>query len=84
MCRFVHAEWGRCQQQAEGRRWYCSFHQHWLHIAGEPDSYYHEKIVKGLAQPALTYLTPTEIHNLIGGKYHGDGRRLDRFVVEEV
>lgn len=43
--------------------------------------YYHEKVLFGLSLETFDYLGEHEIHNLLHGRVHGDGRRLDHYVV---
>lgn len=45
------------------------------------DRYYHEKIVKGLVQPAGSYLTRSQLHAVVSGRYRGDGRKVDAYVL---
>jgi hypothetical protein len=44
---------------------------------------YHEKICKGLTVPTWDYLTDDEADAMLHGKYKGDGRRIDAYVVPD-
>lgn len=44
--------------------------------------YYHQKILDGLLQPAADVLAPLELEATMEGRLHGDGRRLDAYVLE--
>jgi hypothetical protein len=44
--------------------------------------YYHDKCAADLLSPVDTYLTPTEIKAMLNGRSHGDGRRLDHYVLD--
>lgn len=56
----------------------CSYH---AHVHEHEDPYYARKIVLGLVQPAATYMSPSELHAVVAGRYRGDGRRIDRYVL---
>lgn len=75
-------EWGRCKQPAaSGGR--CSAHLYW-HAAGvTPNRYFEEKIVRGLITPGWDWMTESETHAVINGRYRGDGRRIDQWTVPE-
>jgi hypothetical protein len=71
---------GPCQQPSEG---VCAFHARWAAQAGEPDAFYHRKVALGLVTPTLGFLSEEEVNQLMGGKYHGDGRRLDAWFIDD-
>ena len=48
-----------------------------------PDRYYEEKIVRGLVTPTFAYLTPEQAEATVNGRYRGDGRCLDQYVVDD-
>lgn len=82
----VTPKWGQCQQPAwadspEGR---CRSHEAWALKPGATiDNSYHEKIVKGLLQPTWSYLSESEMEATVNGRYRGDGRRLDQYIVDD-
>lgn len=45
-----------------------------------PDPYYHEKVVRGLVEPTWDWMSESEAHAVLNGRYRGDGRRLDQWV----
>lgn len=47
----------------------------------QPDAGYHEKVVKGLIVPTLGVMTESEERALLQGRYRGDSRRLDSWVL---
>lgn len=42
---------------------------------------YHEKLKAKLLQPVSTYLSEAELHAIIDGRYRGDGRKVDAYVM---
>jgi hypothetical protein len=62
---------------------YCRFHAVWALRDGEPDPYYHRKVVTGLITPTLEYIRQAELNALFGGRRHWDGRRTDLWVIED-
>ncbi len=48
-----------------------------------PDATYERKIVEGRTTPTWDYVTTSEAHALLNGRYRGDGRRIDQFVLPE-
>lgn len=48
-----------------------------------PDPYYEEKVVRGLLTPTWEYLSPAEAEAVLNGRYRGDGRRIDQYVVDD-
>lgn len=44
---------------------------------------YHRKIDAGLLQPAATYLSDVEMRSCMNGRYRGDGRRTDVYVLPD-
>lgn len=42
---------------------------------------YHQKLADRLLQPVDTYLSPAELHAIIDGRYRGDGRPVDKYVM---
>ncbi len=36
---------------------------------------------RNLAQPAAAYLSEAQLHAVIGGRYRGDGRKVDAYVL---
>lgn len=48
-----------------------------------PDPYYEEKVVRGLTQPTWDWMSESEAHALLNGRYKGDGRRIDQWVLPE-
>lgn len=71
-------QWGRCSQPVKGL---CSWHRRWG--TGERDTYYEEKVVKGLLTPAVDLFSTEESRALMGGRLHGDGRRLDQWAIPD-
>jgi hypothetical protein len=47
------------------------------------DEYYHRKVCEGTLTITDSYLRASEIKALTSGRYRGDGRRTDRWVIEE-
>lgn len=45
--------------------------------------YYHRKLVAGSIESPSQYLTLEEIGATMGGRPHGDGRRLDQYVIDQ-
>jgi len=73
-------EWGQCKQpRMEGDHW-CRAHVAFRHRTNEPDRYWHEKLVKGLITPTSDWMTESELHAIINGRYRGDGRRIDQYI----
>lgn len=75
----VSTRWGKCRQLSAAGP--CPYHAH-PHPA--PDLYYERKVVLGLVQPAASFMTPSELHAVVQGRYRGDGRRIDRYVSFDV
>jgi hypothetical protein len=75
-------KWGKCQQPAKYPSDFCSFHARWmLKAPQQPDEGYHKKIALGLLEPAEDYLSGSELRATMNGRYRGDGRRLDFYVL---
>lgn len=58
----------------------CSYHQV---ERTSHDRSYHEKIARNLLQPADSYLSATELDACMKGRYKGDGRRTDNYVLPD-
>jgi len=72
--------WGRCQQQqADGDKW-CSTHRHFADTDRTPDEYWMEKVVTGKITPTRDWMSESELHAIINGRYRGDGRRIDQYI----
>jgi hypothetical protein len=76
------SDWGPCQQPA-GPEGPCSAHTQWETRGTRPDRYYEEKVVKGYIEPTWDWMSEHEAHALINGRYRGDGRRIDQWVLPE-
>lgn len=76
-------EWGRCHQVAVEGRVFCTVHEHFKGKRNPPDRYWHEKVVKGLITPTVDWMKPSELHAILNGRYRGDGRRIDQYVVDD-
>ena len=75
-------EWGKCAQQAQRDDFFCPVHRYFQDRRTQPpDRYWHEKVVKGLITPTVSWMKPSELHAIINGRYRGDGRRVDQYVV---
>jgi hypothetical protein len=75
-------EWGRCAQTAQEGAVFCTVHEHFKRRGiTPPDRYWHEKVVRGLITPTVDWMKPSELHAIINGRYRGDGRRVDQYVV---
>lgn len=75
--------WGRCQQNTTHESGLCSAHLNW-HLRGStPDPYYHRKVVEAKVQPTWDWMSDAEAHALLNGRYRGDGRRIDQWVLPE-
>lgn len=74
------SEWGRCQQPTREGAELCSFHSR---LPKNPDRRYHEKVVRGLLQPSWDVLSDVEANALFHGRFRGDGRRLDAYVLPD-
>jgi hypothetical protein len=48
-----------------------------------PEVFYEEKIAKAWTQPTFDYLSDSEAHALLNGRYRGDGRRVDQYVIDD-
>jgi hypothetical protein len=48
-----------------------------------PNRYYHEKVATGKITPGELVFTEHEIHAMLNGRYRGDGRRIDQYVLPE-
>lgn len=73
-------EWGQCRQTAgEGDR-VCTVHRHFRDTKRKPDRYWHEKVVKGLIVPTVDWMSESELHAVVNGRYRGDGRRIDQYI----
>lgn len=79
-CR-ARTRWGRCSQRTDGGQ--CSAHRFWRQAGVSPDPYLEEKIVKGLKAPQMDWMSDSEAHAVINGRYRGDGRRIDQWTVPE-
>lgn len=44
--------------------------------------FYHQRVVLGRLQQPASYLSLEELDATMGGRPHGDGRRLDQYVLE--
>lgn len=83
--------WGQCQQPAWAQRaidrafadqhGLCRSHEEWRLRNVVPDPYYERKIVEGLTTPTFSYVSDAEAHALLNGRYRGDGRRVDQYIV---
>jgi hypothetical protein len=58
----------------------CDYHRREHKVHDRP---YHEKIARNLLQPASAYLSPSEIAATMNGRYRGDARRLDVYVLPD-
>lgn len=58
----------------------CLYHQV---IRRDHDWSYYEKIAKNLLQPAASYLNESELLATMCGRYRGDARRLDMYVLPD-
>ncbi len=47
----------------------------------QPDPGYHRKVVEGLIVPTLGVMTESEERALLQGRYRGDARRLDSWIL---
>jgi len=74
-------EWGQCAQPAREGASFCTVHEHFRDRPDPPDRYWHEKVVRGLITPTVDWMKPSELHAIINGRYRGDGRRVDQYVV---
>lgn len=76
--------WGKCKQPPLLDDLLCSSHRFWDdHPEARIDGYYHEKIVKGITTPTWDWMSETEAHATINGRYRGDGRRIDQWTNPE-
>lgn len=74
------SEWGPCQQEVRRPYTLCPYHWRMLYLPRfRVDRAYHEKIARGLLQPADSYLTQTELDAMFRGHSRHDGRRLDHY-----
>jgi hypothetical protein len=73
-------KWGQCQQATSHGSELCSAHLQWEIRGTTPDPYYEEKVVKFLTIPTWDWMTESEAHALLNGRYRGDGRRLDQWM----
>jgi len=48
-----------------------------------PEVFYEEKIVKAWTVPTFDYLSDSEANALLNGRYRGDGRRVDQYVIDD-
>jgi hypothetical protein len=74
-------EWGRCAQRADEDHKWCRWHRRFEHRTRLPDRYWHEKLVRGLITPTDSWMSPAELEAVLNGRYRGDGRRIDDYVV---
>lgn len=44
---------------------------------------YHEKVCKALTESTWSYLSDEEAKAMLKGKYKGDGRRIDAYVIPD-
>jgi len=72
-----------CKQPALAGDNLCAAHRHWADNGIQPDSYYEQKIMAGVCQPTWLYMSDSEAHALLNGRYRGDGRRIDQYVTAE-
>jgi hypothetical protein len=75
-------KWGRCSQAATPLG-LCSAHEQWSIRGKTPDPGYERKIVLGLIQPTWDYMSESEAHAVLNGRYRGDGRRIDQYVIDD-
>lgn len=55
-------------------------------LLGQPSlvlCYYHTKVVLEQAEKPSVYLSHEEMDATVNGRRHGDGRRLDQYVIED-
>ena len=80
-CSFI-SEFGRCSQAPGLGQGLCQFHRLWaMRAPRRPDAFYHRKVILGLLTPSLDLLSEEEARALMSGRVHGDGRRLDAWVL---
>ena len=77
--------WGLCCQPAwtSSPFGWCRSHQTWFDRGVTPEVFYEEKIAKAWTQPTFDYLSDSEAHALLNGRYRGDGRRVDQYVIDD-
>lgn len=76
----VETEDAYCKQPAvDGEL--CAAHLEWLNAGITPDPDYERSVMEGDREPIQARLTVAEMDSLIGGRYRGDGRRLDQYTV---
>ena len=73
-------EFGRCHQDILVAGVFCTAHRHFADTGRIPDKYWHEKLVKGLIVPTTDWMTASELHAVLNGRYRGDGRRIDPYI----
>lgn len=69
------SQWGPCKQPSRGG--HCSYHVAFAGDGFREDKYYHRKVVEGTLEPAMNYITRSEMVALFAGRPRRDGRRLD-------
>jgi len=77
--------WGQCRQPswASSTTGLCRSHETWTTLGKTPDKNYHEKIARGLLEPTWAYMSDAEIDATVNGRYRGDGRRLDQYIIDD-
>lgn len=48
-----------------------------------PDQFYERKVVEGKITPSWDSMSRAEMDTLLNGRYRGDGRRIDQYIVDD-
>lgn len=48
-----------------------------------PDPFYERKVVEGRITPSWDSMSEAEMDTVLNGRYRGDGRRIDQYIVDD-
>jgi hypothetical protein len=48
-----------------------------------PDQFYERKVVEGRITPSWDSMSGPEMDAVLNGRYRGDGRRIDQYIVDD-
>lgn len=81
-CQFL-TEWGRCRQPVHRGGDWCAFHLEMVAEGLTPDAGYHRRVVLAECVPVQAKLSPVGLRTTMWGRYRGDGRPSDQYVLPD-
>ena len=78
----VRSQGVKCRQPS-WRDGLCSAHWNWKELGTKPDPSYERKVMTRLITPTWDWMTDSESRAVLNGRYRGDGRRIDQWVLHE-